>query len=57
MAQVKADLDRLIDDTTIWLNEPVFDDDMPDVVTDPYKREEAIDWLMDRLEQIKGGEI
>ena len=54
---VKHDLDQLIDDTTLWLNEPVLDDDIPDVVTDPEKREEAIEWLIDRLEQIKGGEI
>lgn len=56
-AQVKTDLDRLIDDTIIYLNEPVLDDMYPDMLADEDKREEAIDWLIDRLEQIKNGEI
>ena len=57
MAKVKHDLDQLIDDTLIWLNEPVLDDMYPDMLADGEKREEAIDWLIDRLEQIKRGEI
>ena len=57
MAQVKADLDKLIDDTIIWLNEPVLDDMYPDRLADGDRREEAIDWLINRLEQIKSGEI
>jgi len=56
-AQVKVNLDRLIDDTVIYLNEPVLDDMYPDIMADEDKREEAIDWLIDRLEQIKSGEI
>ena len=54
---VKTDLDRLIDDTVIYINEPVLDDDQPDMMADPDKREEAIDWLIKRLELIKNGEI
>ena len=57
MAKVKADLDQLIDDTIIWLNEPVLDDMYPDMLADGDKREKAIDWLIDRLELIKRGEI
>ena len=57
MAKVKADLDQLIEDTLIWLNEPVLDDMYPDMLADGDKREEAIDWLIDRLELIKRGEI
>lgn len=57
MAQVKADLNQLIDDVIIWLNEPVLDDMYPDMLADGDKREEAIDWLIDRLELIKRGEI
>ncbi len=57
MSQVKTDLDKLIEDTIIWLNEPVLDDMYPDMLADGDKREEAIDWLIDRLEQIKRGEI
>lgn len=57
MAKVKADLDQLIDDVLIWLNEPVLDDMYHDMLADEDKREEAIDWLIDRLEQIKSGEI
>lgn len=57
MAKVKAELDQLIEDVTVWLNEPVFDDDIPDLLVDGDKREEAIDWLINRLELIKAGEI
>jgi len=55
--KIKTDLDRLIDDTVIELNQPLLDDDYPDTLGDADKREEAIDWLINRLEMIKDGEI
>lgn len=55
--KIKHDLDQLIDDTVIELNQPLLDDMYPDTLADEEKREEAIDWLINRLEMIKSGEI
>ena len=55
--KIKTDLDQLIDDVVIELNQPLLDDDYPDTLGDMDKREEAIDWIINRLEQIKAGEI
>lgn len=55
--KIKHDLDQLIDDTVIELNQPLLDDDYSDTLADGDKREEAIDWLMTRLQMIKNGEI
>lgn len=55
--KIKHDLDQLIDDTVIELNQPLLDDDYSDTLADEDRREEAIDWLIQRLEMIKDGEI
>lgn len=55
--KIKHDLDQLIDDVVIELNQPLLDDMYPDTLGDQDKRDEAIDWIINRLEMIKNGEI